>query len=313
MSVLVLGSINTDLVIRTPVLPLPGETVLNGEYYQAHGGKGANQAVAAARVANSTVSLLGAVGNDGFGQASLEHLRSEGLDCTNVQVLPGVATGVALIMVDHQGENSIAVASGANLSLTAAEIDALPDSVFTSHKVFVTSLELPLRTVECGLARARALGLTTILNPAPAQRLPRNMLRLVDVLTPNEAEAQKLVTELHSNDPDSTSTQTTAYFPADELRTCGCHAVIVTLGSAGCLVLGEGTMQIAGHLVNAIDATAAGDCFNGVLAVALSEGRSLPEAVEWANAAAALSVTKRGAQPSLPRRAEIDRFIAERR
>ncbi|MGE5191988.1 MAG: PfkB family carbohydrate kinase, partial [Deltaproteobacteria bacterium] len=194
--IIVMGSINTDLVIRGPRLPGPGETVIGGEFYQAAGGKGANQAVAAARAALDPVTFLGAVGDDGLGQAALERFQAENLICDYLKVIPGKPSGVALILVDESGQNLISVAAGANACLSPAAVDAIPEAVFSAAKVFLTCLETPLETVARGLARARRAGLLTILNPAPASRdvLDSGILSLVDVLTPNAGEAALLTT-----------------------------------------------------------------------------------------------------------------------
>jgi ribokinase len=308
--IIVVGSINTDLVIRGPRLPAPGETVLGGEFYQAAGGKGANQAVAAARSARQPVTFVGAVGDDALGHEALERLRCENLVCDYVRTVRGQPTGVALILVDEQGQNLISVAAGANAHLTPADLDRVPQEVFISARVFLTSLETPLETVVRGLSLARRAGLTTILNPAPARPLPDEVLTLVDVLTPNESEAETLV------GGDREGTRSGRITPAEcaaRLVKRGCRSVIATLGEAGCLVAGRENGRVPGRAVAAVDATAAGDAFNGALAVALAEGRTLVEAARWANVAASISVTRRGAQPSLARREEIDEIARSHR
>ena len=301
--IVVLGSINTDLVIRGPRLPAPGETVLGGEFYRAGGGKGANQAVAAARASDGqAVALIGAVGDDDFGREALAQFARDNLDCRYLKTLSNRASGVALILVDRQGENLISVASGANAELTPDDVDAVPEAVFAGAKVFLTCLELPPETVARGLARANAAGLLTILNPAPANEeiLRGGVLRLVDVITPNEGEAAALT-------GIDTADRSGALAAARKLQELGCRRCVITLGADGCVVVGEDEVWWeAGCRVDAVDATAAGDAFNGALAVALAEGRSLAEAARWANRAAALAVTRPGAQPSLPMRAEID-------
>jgi len=304
--IIVLGSVNIDLVVRGQRLPKPGETVLGGEFFQAAGGKGANQAVAAARAACEPVVLIAAVGDDDYGRQMLDGFRHENLLTNLIRAEPGQATGVALILVDDRGENLISVASGANRNLTAADVDAIPDEVFRSAAVFLTNLESPLATVERGLRRAKEAGLITILNPAPADgALGRDELaHWVDVITPNEGEAALLAGHV------ALETATAAAKPAEHarrLRELGFAKCVITLGPAGCLVVDDNEIiTISGESVRAIDATAAGDAFNGALAVALSEGRSLAEAARWANSAAAIAVTRRGAQPSLPTRAEIN-------
>lgn len=297
-TVVVLGSANTDLVLRAPRLPRPGETVLQGEFFQAAGGKGANQAVAAAR-AGAKVTFLAAVGDDAFGDRAVAGYEREGIDCGLIRRIAGVATGTALILVDHSGENMIGVASGANALITPEDIDRVPESVFAAARVFLTSLEVPLAAVVRGLERAKAAGLTTILNPAPAigEVASRHVLALVDVLTPNEGEASALAEGAG------------VAGAAAMLRRNGAGAVVVTLGPAGCLVVEAAAVEVPGLRVAAVDATAAGDAFNGALAVALAEGRPLVEAAAWANRAAALAVTRAGAQPSLPRREEIEALV----
>ncbi|HEY3966618.1 MAG TPA: ribokinase [Planctomycetaceae bacterium] len=306
-SIIVVGSINTDLVVRGVRLPAPGETVIGGEFYQSAGGKGANQAVVAARAANESVTFIGAVGDDNHGREALAGFQAENLICDFLKVVPGAASGVALILVDEAGQNLISVASGANAHLTPDDIDAIPDEVFRGAKVFLTCLETPLSTVAHGLKRAKQAGLVAVLNPAPASRdiIEAGLLSFVDILTPNAGEAA-LLAGLSMGEEDA-GHESNALLAARALQQMGCKHVIVTLGAGGCLVVEERSQRIAGRAVQAVDATAAGDAFNGALAVALAEGRSLVEAARWANAAAAISVTRLGAQPSLPHRAEIDR------
>lgn len=302
--IIVLGSINTDLVIRSQLLPKPGETILGGEFYRAAGGKGANQAVAASRSSREPVTFLAAIGDDSFGHESLAALRQENLDTRFLKLVPDQPSGVALILVDAGGQNLISVASGANLHLRPDDVHAVPIEVWQSARVFVTCLESPLETVMAGLRRAKQNGLTTIVNPAPADReiLFAVGLRLIDVFTPNESEAALLTgREVRSTEE--------AEGAARQLQAAGCSRIIITRGEQGCCVLdGDTVTHLPAPRVEAIDATAAGDVFNGTLATALSEGRSLLEAARWANTAAALSVTRRGAQPSIPNRDEIDSF-----
>ncbi len=305
--VVVMGSINVDLVVRSRKLPQPGETVLGGHFAQYSGGKGANQAVAAARASIEPVALIGAVGDDAFGSLALAALRAENLDLRFVRQLPNSPSGVALIMVDEAGENAISVAAGANASLAAAEVDNLPSDLFAKAAVFLASLEAPLPAVARALERAKAAGCLTILNPAPADRaiIERDVLSLVDILTPNESEALELATGLSSGTP-------TPMVAARRLQGCGTKTVIVTLGKRGCLAVPSGTpREIPALPVQAVDATAAGDAFNGALAVALAEGQNLDQAVRFATAAAAIAVTRHGAQPSLPSRAEIDAAVRD--
>jgi ribokinase len=300
-NIVVLGSINTDLVVRGARLPAAGETVVGGEFFQAAGGKGANQAVAAARAGIGKVTFIGAIGNDALGEQSVVGLERDGIDRRWIKVVPDRPSGVALILVDHGGENLISVAGGANDALTAADVAAVPDEVFANAKVFLTCLESPLPAVVAGIRRARAAGLTTILNPAPANLaiVAEGVLPLVDVLTPNRSEAGHLT-------GFDTSSREGLLAAAMALKERGCKNVIVTLGAEGALVAGDAIDELAAIPVTAIDATAAGDAFNGALAVGVAEGRSLLDAARWASAAAAISVTRLGAQPSLPRREEID-------
>jgi ribokinase len=297
-----LGSINTDLVVRGPRLPAPGETVLGGAFYQAPGGKGANQAVAAARLAREPVAFVAAVGDDAFGAAARASLARENLRTEFIRTVPGEASGVALILVDQHGQNLIGVASGANLRLAPADIAALPEQVFRDSRVFLASLETPLETVMCGLERAKRAGLATILNPAPADRAlcEPGRLAVVDVLVPNEHEAAELAAQ-------AVDSPKSAIEAARALQRLRARAVIVTLGARGATVVDhdEAVTIVPAEPAEAVDTTAAGDCYCGALAVALAEGFSLVAAARWAGRAAALSVSKRGAQPSLPRRAEV--------
>lgn len=318
-AILVVGSINTDLVIRGARLPGPGETVLGGEFYQAAGGKGANQAVAAARAGKTPVTLIGAIGDDAFGRETRARFEAEDLFCDYLRVVEGQPSGVALILVDEQGQNLISVASGANAHLRPADLDAIPEAVFSSAKVFLTCLETPLEAVIHGLRRARRAGLLTILNPAPApaRPLPDDVLALVDVLVPNEIELRMLTANGNPSVPPDAGFATADHAShireaVLQLQARGCRSVVVTLGKDGCLVADRTIELVPGRRVTAIDATAAGDAFCGALAVALAEGRSLGDAARWATAAASISVTRRGAQPSLATRDEIERVAAQR-
>ncbi|MBC7856545.1 MAG: ribokinase [Pirellulaceae bacterium] len=314
MSVLILGSVNTDLVIRSPRLPRPGQTVLGGEFYQAAGGKGANQAVAAARALGKQgrVVLVGAVGSDEFGRESRRGLLAEGVDCSHLKEVSSVSSGIALILVDGNGENLISVASGANAHLLANDIDALPAMLFQQCKIFLACLESPLVSVERGLARAKENGLFTILNPAPAEDAAaiRKLLPVIDLLTPNEHELAALA-DMPVDSAESAAAA--ARKLQAQARLASGLQIIVTLGAAGALVLdGSGAVRpIPAFPVTPIDTTAAGDCFSGALAAALAEGQSLLSAAVFASAAAALSVTRRGAQPSLPRRDEIEVLVRQ--
>lgn len=306
--IIVLGSVNTDLVISSARLPTAGETVIGGEFYKAGGGKGANQAVAAARTSGLPVGFIAAVGNDDFGRAAIKELRREGILTQHIRMLDDHATGVAVIMVDSQGENQISVASGANAALSPDDVEAIDDAFFADAAVFVACLESPVETVIAGLKRAKQAGLITILNPAPAcdEVKDPKLLKLVDYLTPNESEATFLSGWHEMEDLEDVCIW------CEQLQQKGSRNVIITRGDRGC-ILKEGTADAclsAAYSVEAIDATAAGDCFNGALAAGLAEQRPVLEATRFAMAAAALSVTKRGAVPSIPLREEVDQFLA---
>jgi ribokinase len=295
--VVVVGSANTDMVARVARLPMPGETVLGGDFATAPGGKGANQAVAAARL-GAVVTLIACVGADALGDAAVLGFEAEGIDTQYVVRDPEAPTGVALITVDAAtGENSIVVASGANAKLSVGLIQ-MAASAIRDADVVVCQLESPLTTVQAALQLAREAGKITILNPAPAQALSDELLVLVSVLTPNETEAALL----------AGNTSATPEEAAAVLLARGAGQLVVTLGADGVLlaVSGETTRFPIRAVSSVVDTTAAGDCFTGALAVALGEGRSLQSAVAFANAAASLSVEKAGAQPSLPNRYEVD-------
>lgn len=305
--IIVVGSINADLVVRGASLPRPGETVIGGRFLQAAGGKGANQAVAAARLSRSPVRFLGAVGDDALGRELKAALGAEAnLVISRVRTVPGQATGVALIVVDGAGQNAIAVASGANAALGPAALERLETAEWRSARVLLASLETPLDTGLAALRKAREHGVATILNPAPASEeiACRDWLELVDVLTPNETELA-ILSGLAVEGMES------AERAARRLQERGARTVLATLGDRGALLVpaletGEPVEWIEPVSVRAVDATAAGDAFNGALAVALAEGCSLNVAARWAARAAAISVTRAGAQPSLPHRRELE-------
>jgi len=303
--VIVLGSVNTDLVVKVRRLPQPGETVIGGTFYQNQGGKGANQAVAAARSGEKPVTLIAAVGNDVFGRESLAALQKDQIDLTHVNIKDGISSGVALIMVDECGENAIAVASGANAALSPADVKAVPDSVFEHASVLLTCFEIPVETVQVGLRRARQFGVTTILNPAPVpEYVPADLLSDVDIITPNEHEIARLL------DLPKIEDEADARTAAQRLLDRGVGNVVLTLGARGCFFAGAGEARyIPAFPTKAVDTTGAGDAFNGALATAISEGRDWVDSLRWASAAAAISVTRAGAQPSMPFRHEIEDFL----
>jgi ribokinase len=303
--IVVVGSSNTDMIIRLDHLPRPGETILGGEFLTAAGGKGANQAVGAAR-AGGAVTFVARVGRDILGEQAIQGFRREGIRVNTVFRDPVRPSGVALIFVAKDGENSIAVASGANAALRPGDILRVR-SVFRGASVVLMQLETPLDTVTAAAALARREGARVILNPAPARPLPDRLLRHISLLTPNESEAEILTGIRIRSDR-------AAARAARQLRERGVETVILTLGPRGAFVSSpEAEVLVPGFPVNAVDTTAAGDIFNGALAVRLGEGKPLRDAVRFANAAAALSVTKVGAQPSAPKRKEIEVFLRSRR
>jgi ribokinase len=303
--IVVIGSSNTDMIIRVPRIPAPGETILGGEFFTAAGGKGANQAVGAAR-AGGRVTFIARVGNDMFGERAVAALKHEGVDVRRVLRDKHAASGAALIFVAKNGENSIAVAGGANAKLAAADVRRAAASI-AGAAALVMQLETPLRSVQVAARLAVNAGVPVILNPAPAQPLPTSLLKLVAILTPNETEAG-LLTGINVSSPAA------AAGVCAKLRARGVRTVILTMGSRGAFVSdAAGSRLVPGFKVNAVDTTAAGDIFNGALSVALAEGKALDEAIRFANAAAAISVTRLGAQPSAPRRTEIERFLSRNR
>lgn len=300
-SILVLGSSNTDMTIQVPRIPKAGETILGGIFSSTAGGKGANQAVAAAR-ASGDVTFIGRVGNDMFGSRAVSGFVAEGINVDYIVRDKKSPSGVALIYVGENGQNSIAVASGANGNLSSADVLKARDA-FHNEGILLVQLEIPLKTVLSAIDLAHANGMRVVLNPAPAQALPARLLAKVDILTPNESEAEQL-TGITVSNPAS------AAKAAEKLLACGVGNVIVTLGAQGAFVTGPGMRElIPGHKTKAVDTTAAGDVFNGSLSVALAEGKSLLDAARFANAAAAISVGRPGAQDSAPARREIDQLL----
>ncbi len=300
--VTVVGSLNMDLVARAPRIPQPGETIIGGDFHTVPGGKGANQAVAAARL-GAQVSMVGRVGRDAFAGPLLDNLAAAGVGHTFVTQDPEAATGVALIVVDDTGQNSIVVASGANVRLSPADVDTA-EAAIAAAAALLLQLESPLETVTRAAEVARAHGVTVVLNPAPARPLSAALLSLVDVLIPNESETA-LLTGMPVGD------QAEAGAAAVALRESGVGTVILTLGERGALLArAGGTELFPAFDVTPVDTTAAGDAFVGGFAVALAEGRSPAEAVRWGNAAGALATTKLGAQPSLPTRQAVETLLA---
>jgi ribokinase len=300
--VLVVGSANVDFTVAVPRLPRRGETVSGGTLFVNHGGKGANQAVAARRL-GADVRFIACVGDDPSGHGIRQALAGEGIDVAGVAVTGDAATGTALIVVDAEGANQIAVAPGANHALTVDQVRAR-EADLAWAEVVVCQLETPRETVRWVLETARRHGALTLLNPAPVPDAPLDVWPLIDYLTPNEGEAERL-SGIAAPDAAGAARAATA------LRARGVGTVIVTRGSAGALALtAAGRLDVAPPAVTVVDTTAAGDAFNGALALALAERRPLPAALVFANAAAALACTRRGAQPSLPARAEVDELVA---
>lgn len=301
MDIVVIGSLNMDMVVRTNRSPNVGETLIGQAFALSPGGKGANQAVAAARL-GAEVSMIGRVGKDTFGSEMLEIIRNEGIHIEHISVSEHEATGVASIVIEEDGENRIIVVPGANIELTVEDIQAL-EAVISQAKIIVLQLEMDLAMSEQAIAIAHRKGIPVILNPAPARVLKDEMLAQVSYLTPNETEAGILSGMI----VDSAETAEQA---ARILLQKGVQNVIVTLGSKGALIVNaEGAKAVPGFPVKAVDTVAAGDSFNGALAQQLVLGKTLEEAVSFANAVGALAVGKEGAIPSLPQLSEVEQFL----
>ncbi len=297
----VVGSINTDLVIRTPRVPVPGETITGYDFQIIPGGKGANQAVAAARQ-GASVTMIGSIGDDDFGRQQQQCLERDNIDLAFLTVQPQCATGVAVITLDETGQNSIIISPEANGHVTAQQIDTAREAI-TQADMLVCQLEIPLEAVTRAIELASENGVPIILNPAPARPLQGALLHNVTYVIPNETEAS-LLTGIDVKDIDS------AQEAALHLQKLGVATVILTLGDKGAVIAHAGAcFHETALAVEAVDTTAAGDAFVGSFAVAVTEGKSVADAVKFAKHAAALAVTKLGAQPSLPTRAEVEQFI----
>ena len=304
--IVVIGSLNMDLVVQAERTPLAGETLAARHFATIPGGKGANQAVAAARLARSAaggvVCMVGRVGADAFGAQMLQNLTAEGIDTAEVRQLPGVSTGVALIIVEPSGENRILIVPGANGMLAPGDIAAL-DGLIASAGLVLLQFEVPMPTVERAIQAANAHNVPVLLNPAPAYPLPAAALAGVDILVLNEVEAQMLaglpVSDEHS-----------ALGAARRLLAGRTRLVVVTLGARGALALApDAALHVPAFPVQAVDTTAAGDAFIGALAAMLNDGKGLEESVTFASAAGALAVTRVGAQSSIPNRQEVNTFL----
>ena len=298
--IVVIGSCNTDMVINTERLPLPGETIIGGNFFMNAGGKGANQAVAAARLGGK-VCFIAKVGNDHFGSRSIEQYKSEGIDVDHLLIDNDNPSGVALIMVDAKGENCIAVASGANAMLRTEDIDKAVGQIERGDIVLM-QLETPLDTVEYTARIAKGMGKKVILNPAPALHLPDSLLKNLYMLIANETETEH-ISGITITDMESICRA------ADVISERGVENVVITLGSKGAFIKENGAYhKVPAIKVKAVDATAAGDTFCGALCVALAENKSILDAVEFANKCASVTVTRMGAQSSLPYRSEIEKM-----
>lgn len=304
MSLIVFGSINLDLVTKTPRLPLPGESLTGHNFFTAFGGKGANQAVMAARLGIETY-MVGRVGNDSFGQELLGSLQESGVICDRVFVDPSIHSGVAVITVEDSGENTIILVPGANGQVNQTDVEQI-NPLFSDAFALLLQLEIPLAAVKAAAENARKAGVKVILDPAPAQvNVPADFYPLVDIITPNETEASLLV-------GFPVNSAETAAKAAQELQRRGVEIVLVTLGAKGVFcATKDDDFFLPAFSVEAIDTVAAGDAFNGAIATALATGKSLREAVVWGAAAGALATTKVGAQSSLCDRATLEKFLAE--
>ena len=295
--IVVIGSSNTDMVVRAERLPAPGETIIGGKFFMNAGGKGANQAVAAARL-GGTVSFIAKIGNDVFGKEAMALFEKEGIDCSCVSIDSESPSGVALITVNHEGENCIVVAPGANAALSPKDFES-NIKLIRQADILLMQLEIPLETIAWAIDTGASEKTKIILNPAPAQIIPDRILKRVDIITPNETEAG-ILTGIAVTDPAS------AERTAKALLQKGVGSVVITMGAQGAFLMDKNQIQlIPAPAVRAVDTTAAGDIFNGALAVGLSNGLSLREAVKFGIRVASISVTRMGAQSSAPYLREI--------
>lgn len=295
--IIVIGSSNVDMVVKTSHLPAPGETILGGEFFMNQGGKGANQAVAVERLGGNLI-FMAKLGNDILGQQSVDYFKKEGIDTRYITLDENSASGVALISVDDHAENSIVVASGANMLLNEQDVDKVVE-VMCEGDILLMQLEIPLQTVEYAARKAFEKGVKVVLNPAPARNLPKELFRYLYMITPNRIEAEMLTGIKITNDADAEEV-------AKEIHAMGVKNVIITLGSKGCLIREDGvSYRVDAFKVDPIDTTAAGDTFNGALCVALAEGMDLKQAAVMASKASSITVTRMGAQSSIPRREEL--------
>ena len=300
-NLVVLGSVNADHLMQVTNFPRPGETILLQDYHRVAGGKGANQAVAAARLGAPT-QLIACVGDDAVGADMKQGFAADNIDVSTVQALPDYTTGMAMIYVDDKGENNIGIWPGANAGLTT-EIVLAHEQAIRKADILLMQLETPLEGIETAARIAAQHGTKVVLNPAPARPLPNHLLVMTEIITPNETEAE-LLTGVKVDNLDN------ADKAAQVLHQLGIPIVLITLGSRGVWLSEQGQGQhIAGFKVSARDSTAAGDTFNGALITGLLEGKSVRDAIPFAQAAAAISVTRLGAQTSIPSREEVTRFL----
>jgi len=297
--IVVVGSANMDLIMRVSRLPKPGESLIGSKFMTAHGGKGANQAVAAARL-GANVTFVGCVGNDAFGDLQREGFLKEGINVDYLKTSTASPTGTALILLTDSGQNAIVVAPAANHDVLSADIEGLRD-LFSQTDMLISQLEIPLDTVMSSFGMARSAGVFSILDAGPAQTVPLGLLVAADLVSPNETEAEAL-TGIEVNSVD------TARHAAARLLEMGVKHVVMKLGEKGCLYLGEEEIYVPAFSIDAVDTTAAGDAFTGALGVAWG---SIPlrEALQFANAAGALAATVQGAQPSMPTREALFDFL----
>ncbi|MEQ3233174.1 ribokinase [Bacteroides cellulosilyticus] len=296
--IIVIGSSNIDMMVKTPHLPAPGETILGGEFFMNQGGKGANQAVAVKRLGGNLI-FVAKLGNDILGQQSVDYFKKEGIDTKYITLDENSASGVALISVDDHAENSIVVASGANMLLNEQDVDKVVEEMCEGD-ILLMQLEIPIQTVEYAARKAFEKGVKVVLNPAPARNLPKELLRYLFMITPNRIEAEMLTGIKIVNDADAERV-------AKGISAMGVQNIIVTLGSKGCLVReGDTSYCVDAFKVEPVDTTAAGDTFNGALCVGLAEGMNLRQSAVMASKASSVAVTRMGAQSSIPHRKELD-------
>jgi ribokinase len=302
-NILVVGSLNADLVVRAPRFPQPGETISGEDLRIIPGGKGANQAVAAARQ-GASVAMVGRVGNDSFGPELINNLKQNNVDTSHVQIDSQSATGTAIIVVDANGQNSIVLSPGGNGKVSPLDVGSVS---FANHELLLLQLEIPIEAVLSATQRAKQSGVRVLLNPAPARSLPEELISLPDFILPNETELSLLTNQPVNN-------IASAEKAAKTLLERGAQTVIVTLGGNGALIVSSTQVtHVDTYKVDVVDTTAAGDAFIGGFASALLQNKSLEEAVRYGCACGALATTKFGAQPSLPTRGEVEQFVGAQR